>query len=432
VADIKPFRGLRYDPARVPLADAFCPPYDVIAPPAADALRRRSPYNAVHLELPEAPGEATGDAPSDRYRAAADLLARWRAAGVLRADDEPTLYLVDQTFTGPDGFERTRRGFVCLLRLEDFAARVVLPHERTHAGPKVDRLDLLRATHANLSQVFLLYPDPEHDVGRALAAAAAPSPALEALDGDGNLCRLRPVTGPVTAQVVALLADRQLLIADGHHRYETALAYRDERRAAGDRGADWVMACLSSMDDPGLAIFPTHRLLKGVALPPAAELVARLRAAFDVTEQPGGGALACAPAMERVSRSAGARKELGLYLPGEGRCFALVARADASERLVARGLSPALARLSVTLLAELVFRDALGLDPDRLEGQLDFAKSVDDAVAGLAGGGYDLAAFLGATPMDEVRAVAERGETMPQKSTYFYPKLLTGLVFNAL
>jgi uncharacterized protein (DUF1015 family) len=429
VADIRPFRGLRYDPARVPLADAVCPPYDVIAPAAADALRRRSPCNAVHLELPEAPG----DAPGDRYRAAADLLARWRRGGVLRVDDEPALYLVDQTFTGPDGRERTRRGFVCLLRLEDFAARVVLPHERTHAGPKVDRLELLRATHANLSQVFLLYPDPGHDVGRALAAAAPPpSPALEALDDEGNLYRLRPVTGPVTTQVTALLADRQLLIADGHHRYETALAYRDERRAAGDQSADWVMACLSSMDDPGLAIFPTHRLLKGVTLPPAAELAARLRAAFDVTEQPGGGALACAPAMERVSRSAGARKELGLYLPREGRCLTLTQHPEAAERLTARGLSPALARLSVTLLAELVFRDALGLDPERLEGHLDFAKSVDDAVAELAGGDYELAAFLGATPMDEVRAVAQRGQTMPQKSTYFYPKLLTGLVFNAL
>ena len=429
MAEIRPFRGLRYDPARVSLADAVCPPYDVIAPAAAGALRRRSPYNAVHLELPQGPDDGS----TDRYRAAADLLAGWRAQGVLRTDGELALYLVDQTFTGPDGAERTRRGFVCLLRLEDFAARVVLPHERTHAGPKVDRLELLRATHANLSQVFLLYPDPEHDVGRALGAAAPPpSPALEALDDDGNLCRLRPVTGPVTARVADLLADRQLLIADGHHRYETALAYCDERRAASDDSADWLMVCLSSMDDPGLAIFPTHRLLKGVTLPPTDEIVARLRAGFDVTEQPGGGVLACAPAMERVSRSAGPRKELGLYLPGEGRCLTLRQRDGAVERLTARGISPALARLSVTLLAELVFRDALGLDPDRLEGRLDFAKSVDDAAAALAGGEHVLAAFLGATPMAEVRAVAEGGEVMPQKSTYFYPKLLTGLVFNAL
>ena len=430
MADISAFRGLRYDTDRVALADVVCPPYDVIAPAAAAALRRRSPYNAVHVELPESPtGVAAG-----RYPAAAAVLTDWRAAGVLRRDDEPALYVVEQSFPGPDGARRTRRGFVCRLRLEELAARVVLPHEKTHAGPKVDRLELLRATHANLSQIFLLYPDPAGEVGRALAAAAPPpAPALEAPDADGNPCRLRPVSGPVVDQVVALLADRQVLIADGHHRYETALAYRAERRAAGDDSADWVMVCLSSMDDPGLAIFATHRLLKGVAVPPADEVVERLRPAFTITERSGGTPQDCAPAMERVGRSTGPDKVLGLYFPAERRCFTLELRdAAVVEGLTRRGLSPAQARLSVTLLAELVFRDALGLDPDRLEGHLDFAKSVDDAVTDLEAGDYGLAAFLGATPMDEVRAVAERGETMPQKSTYFYPKLLTGLVFNAL
>ncbi len=430
MADIRPFAGLRYCADRVALADAVCPPYDVITPAAAAALRRRSPFNAVHVELPESP---TGDPPG-RYAAAAALLRDWRGQGVLRADDEPTLYVVEQRFTGPDRRERTRRGFIARLRLEEFSARVVLPHEKTHAGPKVDRLELLRATHANLSQIFLLYADPANEIGRALAAAAPPpAPALEAPDADGNPCRLRPVTGPVVEQVVALLADKQLLIADGHHRYETALAYRDERRAAGDDSADWVMVCLSSMDDPGLAIFATHRLLKGVAMPPADEVVERLRSAFTVTEQGGGTARDCAPAMERVSRSTGPGKVLGLYFPGERRCLTLEPRdAGVARGLTRRGLSPARARLSVTLLAELVFRDALGLDPERLEGHLAFAKSVDDAVAELEARDYRLAAFLGATPMAEVRAVAERGETMPQKSTYFYPKLLTGLVFNAL
>ncbi len=430
MADIRPFRGLRYDTDRVALPDVVCPPYDVISPAAAAALRRRSPYNAVHVELPESP---TGR-PGDRYAAAAGLLGAWRADGVLRADDEPTLYLIEQSFTGPDGRERTRHGFICRLRLEDFAARVVLPHEKTHAAPKLDRLELLRATHANLSQILLLYADPGNEVGRALAAAAPPpAPALEAPDADGNPCRLRPLGGPAVDRVVSLLAGRQLLIADGHHRYETALAYRAERRAAGDASADWVMVCLSSMDDPGLAVFATHRLLKGVSLPPADEVVARLRPAFTVVAQGGGTPRDCAPAMERVSRSTGPGKALGLYFAAERRCVTLELR-DASivDDLTRRGLSPAQARLSITLLAELVFRDALGLDPDRLEGHLDFARSVDDAVADLEGGDYRLAAFLGATPMDEVQTIAERGETMPQKSTYFYPKLLTGLVFNAL
>ena len=430
MADIRAFHGLRYDTACVTLADVVCPPYDVITPTAAGALRRRSPFNAIHLELPESPiGEA-----ADRYRVAAGLLAGWRTEHVLRTDHEPALYLVDHSFTGPDGRERTRRGFVCRLRVEDLAAHVVLPHERTHAGPKLDRLELLRATRANLSQIFLLYADPEGEVERALTAAAPPpSPALEAPDADGNLCRLRLLTGPIVDQVTELLAARQLVIADGHHRYETALAYRDERRAAGDETADWVMVYLSSMDDPGLAVFPTHRLLKDVTLPPTDEVVERLRPAFALTELPGGSPRDCAPAMQRVSASSGADKALGLFFAAERRCITLVPR-DASvvEDLAQRGLSPAQAGLSVNLLAELVFRDALSLDPDRLEGHLDFAKSVDDAVAELETGDYRLAAFLGATPLDEVRAVAERGETMPQKSTYFYPKLLTGLVFNPL
>ena len=428
MADIRPFRGLRYDTTRVALPDVVCPPYDVIAPAAAKALRRRSPYNAVHVELPVSP---TAD-PDGRYAAAAGLLNAWQAAGVLRADDEPSLYLVEQRFPGADGHELTRRGFVCRLRLEDFSARVVLPHEKTHAGPKRDRLELLRATHANLSQIFLLYADAAGEVGRALAAAAPPpAPALEARDADGNPCSLRQITGPVVERIVALLSGRQVLIADGHHRYETALAYRDERRAAGASDADWVMVFLASMDDPGLAVFPTHRLLKGVAVPPADTVLERLKPAFDVASQCSGDPGVWAPAMELVSRSGGPGKPLGLYFPAERRCVTLELRGSAAlDDLVRRGLSAVRARLSVTQLAELVFRDALGLDPERLEGHLDFAKSVDDAVAELAGGDYALAAFLPATPMTDVQAMAELGEAMPQKSTYFYPKLLTGLVFD--
>jgi uncharacterized protein (DUF1015 family) len=428
LADIRPFRGLRYDTTRVALPDVVCPPYDVIAPAAAEELRRRSPYNAVHLELPLSP---TAD-PDERYAAAAGLLDDWRTAGVLRPDDEPSLYLVEQRFASADGHELTRRGFVCRLRLEDFSARVVLPHEKTHAGPKRDRLELLRATHANLSQIFLLYADPGDEVGRALAAAAPPpQPALEARDADGNLCRLRQLTGPVVERVVALLSSRQVLIADGHHRYETALAYRDERRAAGKSDADWVMVFLASMDDPGLAVFPTHRLLKGVAVPPADIVIERLTTAFAVVSECSGDPGVWGPAMELVSRSAGPGKPLGLYFAAERRCVTLELRGEAAlGALVGRGLSAVRARLSVTQLAELVFRDALELDPERLEGHLDFAKSVDDAVVELEAGDYGLAAFLPATPMADVLAMAEAGEAMPQKSTYFYPKLLTGLVFD--
>jgi hypothetical protein len=191
------------------------------------------------------------------------------------------------------------------------------------------------------------------------------------------------------------------------------------------------MVCLASMDDPGLAVFPTHRLLKGVAVPPADQIIERLRAAFTVVSEQPASPRDWTPAMERVSRSTGPDKLLGLYFPAERCCVTLEPRGTAAlDDLVRRGLSPVRARLSVTMLAELVFRDALGLDPEHLEGHVDFAKSVNDAVADLDSGDYDLAAFLGATPMADVQAMAELGEAMPQKSTYFYPKALTGLIIN--
>jgi len=430
VAEISALRGLRYDTGRLDPRELVCPPYDVIGAAEAAALRARSPFNAIHVEAPVGPDGRT----DGRYTAAAALLGDWLRRGVLRRDDEPALYLLEQSFTGQDGWEHTRHGFVCRLRLEDFERRVVLPHEKTHRGPKADRLELLRATRTNLSPIFLLYPDPHNAVGAALATAPpSPAPPIEVADADGNPCRLRPITGAVVDRVADLLRDRQLLIADGHHRYETALAYRDERRAAGPSDAEHVMVYLSSMDDPGLAIFPTHRLLKDVPVPPVDEVLARLRRSFGVFPELCDSPDTCGPMMSHISRLTSAGKVYGLYFAAERRCLTLeLSDMAAMTHLTERGMSPEYAQLSVTILAELVFRDALGLDPDGLEGHIDFAKSVDDAMRAMATGEYCLAAFLNATPMAEVRAVAERGETMPQKSTYFYPKLLTGLVFDRL
>ena len=262
---------------------------------------------------------------------------------MLRPDDEPALYLVEQSFSGPDG----ARAHAARLRLPPaprgvLRARRAAPRKDARRRPSVDRLELLRATHANLSQIFLLYADPANEVGRALAAAAPPpAPALEAPDGDGNPCRLRPVTGPVVDQVVALLAGRQVLIADGHHRYETALAYRAERRAAGDKSADWVMVCLSSMDDPGLAVFPTHRLLKGVARAEGGR--GRRAPARRLHDRRAGRRRArdCAPAMERVGRSTGPRKALGLYFAARA---ALRHVSSCAMRRSSSGLSRAASR----------------------------------------------------------------------------------------
>ena len=430
MADVTPFRGIRYDRAVV-LDDVVAPPYDVISAAENAARRARSPYNVVRLDQPVGPRDAPGAA---AYERSAALFREWQADGVLRRDDTPCMYRVDQTYVGPDGRERTRRGFIARLRIADFAEGVVRPHERTHAGPKVDRLRLYRATHADLSQVFLLVPDDDGVVSEALTeGATATSEAREARDGDGNVHRIVPLGAGAVERISAALRERPVYIADGHHRYETALAYRDERRAAGDHGADTLMVYLCSLSDPGLTVFPTHRLLKGLAVPPLGDLLERLRPHFDLEGAPVRGAEAARALLERLPERADPGRVFGLYLAGEDVCIAVRAREPAvTEHLLAAGLSAETAALSVTVLHDLILRDALGVDPGAEEEQVEYVKNVPDALAALAGGGYSVAAFLNATEVGQVRAVADRGEVMPQKSTYFYPKLLTGLVFDAL
>lgn len=435
MAEVRPFRGLRYAGA-IDLDDLVAPPYDVLSAAQAAELRARSPFNAVHLDLPVGPDESPNAA---AYADAAAALATWRRQGVLQREAEPAIYLVDQTYRGPDGRQRTRRGFIARLVLADLEDRVVLPHEKTHAGPKVDRLALYRASHADVSQIFLLFPDEEGRVADELAAAAAAmssadADAGEARDGDGNTHRIAPLRGAPAARIAALLRDQTLYIADGHHRYETALAYRDERRLLGDHSADTMMVYLCGMNDPGLTVFPTHRLLKGVELPPMADALERLKPVFDVLPASASGCAACEQVLARgLEASADDERVFGLYSPREEAC-ALVRLRDFSalDRLVDEGFSAESAALTVTILHYLIFRDALGIDPAHTEGMIDYVSDLPAAFARLGTGEYVLGAFINATLVSEVKSIADQGATMPQKSTYFYPKLLTGLVYDAL
>ena len=429
MADVTPFRGIRYDRA-VALDDVVAPPYDVISAAHGDALRARSPYNVVRLDMPVAPGETPAE---EAYTRSASLFRQWQADGVLRRDETPSMYLVDQTYVGPDGRERTRRGFIARLRLSGFSEGIVRPHERTHSGPRMDRLRLYRAAHADLSQIFLLVADDDGAVSEALAGGAAAEEAREARDGDGNLHRIAPLGGGAAVRIVAALRKQPVYIADGHHRYETALAYRDERRAAGDHSADTLMVYICSLSDPGLTVFPTHRLLKGVAVPPLDELLERLRPFFEPVAEPVRGVDAARGLLDRLPEQADPGRVFGLYLAAQDVGIVIRAREPRVTRhLLAAGLSAETAALSVTVLHDLILRDVLGMDPGAEEEQVEYVKNVADALAALAAGGYDAGAFLNATEVAQVRAVADRGEVMPQKSTYFYPKLLTGLVFDAL
>jgi uncharacterized protein (DUF1015 family) len=396
MAVVSAFPGLRYDPARVgPLAAVVAPPYDVISPAEQAALYARSPYNAVRLILPRE---------GDRAAAAARTLREWIEARVLVTDAEPALYLYSQRFTVPDGRALVRDGVICRLRLEEFSSGVVRPHERTFAGPKADRLALMRATGAYLSPIFGLYARP----GERLRELVGPlgAPALDVTDPTGCGHVLWRVTDRAAIdRCREALAPETIYIADGHHRYETGLAYRDELGGAG--ASAWIMACLVNMAEEGLVILPTHRLLRAPRRLDSAALAGALEGAFAVE-----------PLGATGPRPAGA---IDLVLPD--RRLRLRPTAGAAARLA--HLPPVIRRLDVAVL-----RDALlvplGIRPDEL------AFTHDDAEAARAvASGEATAAFLVNPPsMEAVRAVSHAGEVMPEKSTYFYPKLADGLVMD--
>ena len=430
MADIRLFRGVRYDAERVDLQQVVCPPYDIISTQYAADLRARSPYNALHLHMPVS-DPATGE---DAYARAAAQFDRWQHDGVLVRDEEPALYVLEQEYRGPDGVGRRRRGLICRLRVEDFSTGVVLPHERTHRGPKVDRLALLRAARANFSQVLMLYSDPDDEVGAALAAAERrPAQPVRVRDDDGTVHSLQLAVGAQAERAAALFADRRIVIADGHHRYETAVAFRDERRAAGDASADYLMVYLTAMEDPGLAVFPAHRLVKGVEMPPLDNVLRRLERHFLIAKRDAADPATLSALLKEIAAHEQQDEVFVLVLPGENVALLVELRDDSSiARLEAEGFSPALARLPVTVLHYLIFRDVLGIDPDSTERTIDYIAPPSEVFGLLASGEYCAGALLNPPRVEDVRRIAENGETMPHKATYFFPKVLTGLVFNLL
>jgi uncharacterized protein (DUF1015 family) len=414
MADVQPLRALHYDLATAgPLADLVAPPYDVIDAEQRAALAARSPFNVVEIDLP------TGE---DRYATAAELFAAWQASGVLVRDPEPALWPLEQRYRGPDGQLRTRRGFFARVRVEDYGHGRIRPHERTHPGPREDRLRLTRATRANLSAIFALYSDPASAAHAALAPATSGVPWGEVTDADGTLHRVWRCGEPAAiAEVQAALAETELLIADGHHRYETARVYAEEVGGEGEHR--YVLMCLAALEDPGLTVFPTHRLVRG--------LDATRRAALDAVIERD---FATAPAARtQVAPPPGdGPLELG-YLDAE-RAMRLTLRDQAIADAALPDMPPAYRQLDTGVLEALLLKGALGLtDEDIAElHDLGYARDAEQALALIDSGEYEIAFLMRPTPVDQVREVAAAGVNMPPKSTYFFPKLLTGLVFNPL
>jgi uncharacterized protein (DUF1015 family) len=417
---LEPLRALRYDTSRVRLEDVIVPPYDVISTADRDLLAARSEYSAVRLELPDSSGRA------------GQLLHEWRRSGILVQDERPLLWWHVQDYVGPDGAEGSRSGFLSAVRLSEYSEGRIRPHEQTHASAKADRLELIRATSANLSPVFGLYDDADGAAAEALRPFAAGAPAMRARDGDGTIHSFWSVTDAAAiARVQAAMGDRSIVIADGHHRYETALAYRDERRARagepeGDRPYDFMLMHLVNLRGGGLVVYPTHRVVMG-----RRRVTGEVLHAFDVSE------LSAPPAqVEAALHAVPAGTVAFAVWQGAGRPALLCRLRDRAAVSMAMAGVPAPVRaIDAAVLESVVLAPLLGLlDPAQFAttDAIRYVRELGAATAPVDRGDASAAFLLRAPTVEQVRAVADAGAVMPQKSTYFFPKLYSGFLINPL
>ena len=364
-----------------------------------------------------------------RYTHAGELLAQWQADGALTRDGEPSIWPLEQDYVGPDGEARTRRGFLARVRVEPYGPGRIRPHERTHPGPREDRLRLTRATQANLSPIFSLFSDPAGDAWAALAPTTTERPWGESTDADGTVNRVWRVTDADSIDIVRrATANAELLIADGHHRYETARVYAEE--IGGEGAHRYVLMCLVALQDPGLTVFPTHRLVRGLS----AEQHERLRTAierdFDAV------VLADTDDLTPVRSAPIASDQVRIgYIDARSKTpMMLTLKHAATAAAALPDRSQAYRRLDTAVLEALILKGALGMSDEQIDDLdgLGYARDHAQALERVMSGEYDAAFFMGSTPVQAIQAVAAAGETMPPKSTYFYPKVPTGLVFNPL
>jgi uncharacterized protein (DUF1015 family) len=421
MAIIRPFRGVRYNPAVVgDLQHVVSPPYDVISPEQQTLLHLRSPYNAVHLDFNNA---------AERYAVAARTLSTWLEQRALIQEQEPALYLYTQTFTLKDGVRRRRVGVLAALRLEEFSSGKIRPHERTFEHAKADRLALLKACQMHLSSIFCLFSRPGWSLEQAVAPAFSTPPLMQVRDDLETEHVLWRVTEPeLIAEVASQLAPETLIIADGHHRYETALRYRNECAThGGDNEApfQYVLAYLTNAQDEGLVILPTHRLLRDITLPNVQHLRMVLQREFRLAVF----ALQDKAAFFTALRAPGPERRLGCFFAGANYYWLLTFDDRATQKL---SLSMPLRALDVTVLHEVLLQRVLGLPAEAQKQKLSYTVDEEEALQQVMNHHCQAAFFLNPTTFQQVADVCRGGETMPQKSTYFFPKLMTGMVFYKL
>ena len=408
-----PFRGLRYNATQVEsIENVIAPPYDVIKSDERVALEARHPANIIRLILSQPQDNDTDH--ENQYTRAAVRMQQWISDGTLVRDATPRYYIYDQSFNAPDGKNYTRRALIALVKLEPFENRVVLPHEKTHAGPKADRLNLMRECHANLSPIFLLYADPAADIERILEGFTDKNqPQIDCPETFGSTHRLWCLDDTErNREIQTLFSTKPLLIADGHHRYETALAFRDEMAQQTSNGYGYMMVNLVRMESPGLAVLAIHRLLSNLTADRIAHAIAKLPETFEVHEIDTQAAL-----MAQLDTMRGKSPAVGMYT-GDDTYRLLIPHSTSANQL------------DVTLVQETLIKNLFQIEA--LAEHISYTAYTDDAVAHVKEGTDSVALLMNPTPVEQVLDVAMAGSTMPQKSTYFYPKMATGLVLNPL
>lgn len=438
MALIAPFRAWRYDPNKVStLDDVTCPPYDVIGKAKQREFYARHPWNIIRLELGE---DLPQDSPTEnRYTRASKHLEEWRSSGILIPDLGPCLYLYHHRFRDLEGNPVVRKGIMALLRLEPFGQGAVFPHEETFPNHKKDRLRLLRACRAQFNPIFSIFPDPEGDLGKHLECPGR-SPDARAVDEKGVEHLLWVLDDPsVIRDMAEKMADRPVFIADGHHRYETSLLYQKELGVQGDpeHPANWTFVYLSPMEDPGLMIFPTHKLLKFARTVPEVEFLEGLSKDFEVVEIPcreEGPELARQELKDLMKRARGSLSwVIGLAISGRASLWALRPKQDLYRGDALSHVPDALRGLDVTFLHELILKKRLNIEvKGNDEARLMFSHDVDEALDLVRKGKAQIAFLMNPIPVTALRAVAFARCKMPPKATYFYPKLLSGLAVRTL
>lgn len=406
MANVRPFQGVRYNTEKVRIKDVVTQPYDKITPVMQETYYKKNDYNIVRVILPY-------DSPN-KYEKAGKYLRAWLNAGILVQDKTSCIYPYHQEFTAPTGERKTRKGFCAIIKLEDFSTGVVLPHERTLSKPKEDRLNLLRATKTHLGQIFMLYPDEKNFVTELLAPATSLLPVIEVEESfeEGVIHKIWKVTdGEIINEISKFMADKSVLIADGHHRYETALSYSRENPDAG-----YVMVTFVSTSDDGLVILPTHRALYNIKVEKN-ECLKALNNYFSVKKQ---------HSLEFLGIK---RHTFGLYIDREFYRLELK-NSSIMDRFVEPDMSKEYKNLDITVLHSCIIEGILGISKESIarKENIEYLRDAKQGIKGVDSGRFSMLFLLPPTGIDEVRRISQKREAMPQKSTDFYPKLITGLV----